>query len=62
MLSGEETQKLEASNLGRQPLTWKVDHVIVREKQCESRNIAQVCQGGVDEGDLEFFRWNGLAH
>ena len=55
MLSAE-AQELEVSNLGRQPLTWKVGHVIVRAKQYESRNIAQVCQGGIDEGNLDFFQ------
>ena len=56
VLLGEEAQELEVSNLGSQPLTWKVGHVIVREKQCESRNIAQVCQSSIDEGDLDFFQ------
>ena len=40
VLSRKETQELEVSNLGRQPLTWKVSHVIGRAKQCESKNIA----------------------
>ena len=57
VLSGDEAQELEVSNLGRQPLTWKVGHVIARAEQCESRNIARVCQvtlGSIDEGDLDF--------
>ena len=40
----DEAQELEVCNLGRQPLTWKVGHIIARVEQCESRNIARVCQ------------------
>ena len=57
VLSGDEAQELEVSNLGRQPLMWKVGHVIARAEQCESRNIAHVCQvtlGSRDECDLDF--------
>ena len=56
VLSGKEAQELEVSNLGRKPLTWKVGHVIAMAKQCESRNIAQVCQSSIDEGNLDFFQ------
>ena len=31
-------------------------HGIARAKQCESRNIAQVCQSSIDEGNLDFFQ------
>ena len=54
MLSGYEAQEPEVSNLGRQPLTWKVGHVIAEQR--ESRNIAHVCPVtlvGIEEGDLD---------
>ena len=57
LLSGDEARELEVSNMGRQPLTWKVGHVIARAGQCKSRNIACVCQvtlGSIHEGDLDF--------
>ena len=64
LLSGDEAQEL-VSNLGRQPLTWKVGHFIARAEQCESRNIAHVCPvilGGIDEGDLDFSQVDARRH
>ena len=59
VLSGKEAQGLEVSNLGRQLLTWRVSHVFARAKQSEFRNIAQVGQSSIDEGELDFFQVDG---
>ena len=56
VLSGKEAQELEVSNLGRQPMTWKVGYVTARAKQCKSRNNIQVRKCSIDEGDLNFFQ------
>ena len=50
-LSGHAAQELEVSNLGREPLTWKVGHFIARAERWESKNISHVCQvtlGNID--------------
>ena len=55
VLSGEEALELDVSNLYRQPLPWKV-LMSLSGQSSVSPETAQVCQGGTDEGNLDFFQ------